>query len=254
MRHQKIRTLIGVVVATAFVAGLAGVGHAGQPRTEEGLVLISHARALVGGVTLGDAPGYPVTISRPGSYLLSSNLVVPNEDTTAILITANGVTLDLNGFAILGPGVAGAGLGVSGSDLTTVVNGAVAGMGSAGVVVGMNGRVERVLAVNNGSSGIMTGTGSIVSGNIARDNGLYGINAAPGSMVSGNTAVGNTGGGISAGAGNMVSGNTARGNFNFGLYLDDASVGYANNVITGVNTVSGGTDLGQNLCNSGSCP
>ena len=46
-----------------------------------------------------------MTISVAGSYRLSSNLTVPNENTTAIDVTsaANAVTVDLNGFAILGP-------------------------------------------------------------------------------------------------------------------------------------------------------
>jgi hypothetical protein len=72
----------------------------------DGVKLIDHAKALAGGVTPSDTPGYPVTISQPGSYRLSSNLTTgPNADTDAIEITTDTVWIDLNGFAILGPTV-----------------------------------------------------------------------------------------------------------------------------------------------------
>src|SRR5947199_6672479 len=71
----------------------------------DGVVLIDQNRALAGGVTPGDAPGFPVTISLAGSYRLSGNLTVPNANTTAISITSDNVTIDLNGFSIIGPTV-----------------------------------------------------------------------------------------------------------------------------------------------------
>ena len=75
------------------------------PRVEavDGVVLIDQNRALAGNVTPGDFPGFPVTISRPGSYRLSGNLEVTDPDITAIEITADHVTLDLNGLSIQGP-------------------------------------------------------------------------------------------------------------------------------------------------------
>ena len=64
------------------------------------VVLITQAKAMAGNVTPGDAPGFPVSITRPGSYRLSSNLRSPSA--VAIQIDADGVTLNLNGFAIIG--------------------------------------------------------------------------------------------------------------------------------------------------------
>ena len=69
----------------------------------DGQVAITQARAMAGGVTPGDAPGFPVSINLPGSYVLSSGLTVPDANTNAIVINADHVTVDLNGFAILGP-------------------------------------------------------------------------------------------------------------------------------------------------------
>src|SRR6266446_3470936 len=91
-------------LASALVwAGLCG--SLGNLYAVDGVVLIDQNRALAGGVTPGDTPGFPVTISLAGSYRLSGNLTVPNANTTAILITADNVTIDLNGFSIIGPTV-----------------------------------------------------------------------------------------------------------------------------------------------------
>ncbi len=71
----------------------------------DGVVLIDHYHAMVGNITPGDAPGFQVTISQSGSYRLTGDLSVPDGNTTAIQITADFVTLDLNGFSIIGPAV-----------------------------------------------------------------------------------------------------------------------------------------------------
>ena len=44
--------------------------------------------------------GFPVTISQPGSYVLTSDLVVPDANTTGVSIQTADVTLDMNGFSI----------------------------------------------------------------------------------------------------------------------------------------------------------
>ena len=68
----------------------------------DSVVLIDQASAIAGGVT-PDAPGFPVTLSQRGSYRLTSNLDIDDPNATAIEITADYVTLDLDGFAITGP-------------------------------------------------------------------------------------------------------------------------------------------------------
>src|SRR5688572_25403327 len=94
MRLTSLLIIIGIV--------LFGPGSA---LAVDGVILIDQNRALAGNVTPGDTPGFPVTISLPGSYRLSSNLTVSNMTTSAVLITTNDVTLDLNGFTIKGPNV-----------------------------------------------------------------------------------------------------------------------------------------------------
>src|SRR5262249_12265102 len=130
----------------------------------------------------GDTPGFPVTISQPGSYRLSGNLVVPDQQTTAVVVTADNVTLDLNGFSIVGPNVCtpspttctyrGAGVGVlAANDFSgpspanvRVKNGTVRGMGGHGVrLLGYETAVENVHAVMNGGPGIVATQGSVVN-------------------------------------------------------------------------------------------
>src|SRR5438067_8861679 len=94
--EDNMRTLFALTVFTAVALPLYAV---------DGVVLINQNAALAGNVTPGDTPGFPVTISLPGSYKLSSNLVVPDANTTAIEIVADDVKLDLNGFSIIGPTV-----------------------------------------------------------------------------------------------------------------------------------------------------
>ena len=63
----------------------------------DGVVLINDA-------TVKAAGGYPYRITQAGSYRLSGNLTV-DQQTTAIVIDHDNVTLDLNGFTIGGPNV-----------------------------------------------------------------------------------------------------------------------------------------------------
>ena len=103
--------------------------------------------------------GFPYVISEPGSYVLTGNLTVPDENTTAILVQADHVTVDLNGFAIIGPvqcaaedgsvscSPDGTGIGVdafeSDSVGTVVRNGTVRGMGFTGVTACPRSRLCR---------------------------------------------------------------------------------------------------------------
>src|SRR5258706_6236591 len=190
----------------------------------DGVVLIDQNRALAGGVTPGDAAGFPVTLSVAGSYRLSGNLTVPDANTTAIQVTADNVTIDLNGFSILGPVVcsggfgscnlSGTGHGVDGPRLNlTVVNGTIRGMGARGISA-FGGRfvyVEKVHATSHGDGGMFVGNDVVVTGNTASLNGGSGIVVVRGT-ISGNTAVNNGRFGISFLCPSSVVGNTAYSN------------------------------------------
>jgi len=213
-------------------AGLSGCLFA-----VDGVVLIDQNRALAGGVTPGDAAGFPVTLSLPGTYRLSGNLTVPDANTNGIEVKANNVVIDLNGFSILGPTVCpigstttsnngetivtacsptGTGVGVKAGDPYTisstgpvangqvgvhVINGTISGMGSHGVILGPGGRVENVSLQSNGGNGVLSGRGSIVRNNIGIGNGGIGFFVGNASIIQGNTATLNMGLGFEVGSG-----------------------------------------------------
>jgi hypothetical protein len=195
-------------------------------------VLLAPAPTRAGdGAKLLKQPGaFPIVISQSGSYRLKSNLVVPDANTTAIDVEASDVTIDLNGFAILGPYVCsgtpgncragGSGGGITGPGAVTparvtVRNGTVKGMGGTGISLGEQGIVEDVRAIGNSGNGILVlGEGKIV-GSIAIGNSGYGITTGGGRIVTGNIANGNSAG-INSGD-DVVSGNTANRNYFSGI-------------------------------------
>jgi hypothetical protein len=197
-------------VQTPWLATLAILTAIAMPSyAVDGIVLINQNAALAGNVTPGDAPGFPVTITVSGSYKLSSNLTVPDADTTAIQINADDVTVDLNGFSISGKTICvgfpvtscnptGPGLGITSQNTNvTVLNGTVRGMGGVGIsLLGGHSRIERVQAIGNGSSGLVanplfpTFTGdSIITSCIATQNGSLGIGV--GGLGANNVSNGN---------------------------------------------------------------
>lgn len=68
----------------------------------EHVTTIDQIAALAGDVSPGDAPGFPVTLSRSGHYRLTGDLVVPAH-INGIVVGASGVTLDLGGHTVGGP-------------------------------------------------------------------------------------------------------------------------------------------------------
>ena len=69
----------------------------------EGVLEINQTCAVQTGCFAGDAAGLPVTITASGSYRLTSNLAVLNENTDGIQVGADDVSIDLNGLAIQVP-------------------------------------------------------------------------------------------------------------------------------------------------------
>ena len=72
-------------------------------------VVITQAKAIAGGVTPGDAAGFPVTLSRKGSYRLQSNLNPP-AGKDGIQIKSHDLTIDFNGFVMDGVQLARTGI------------------------------------------------------------------------------------------------------------------------------------------------
>lgn len=81
-----------VLASLVFIVAASATAHA--------QVAIDSSAVAAGGITAGDTAGYPATISTSGSFKLIGNLTLLSTVTDAIDITANDVTLDLNGFTV----------------------------------------------------------------------------------------------------------------------------------------------------------
>jgi len=157
-----------------FLAGLTAlVLGTSSAVASDGVIEINQACADAGGCDESDAPGLPVTLSGPGSYLLTSDL---NHDpvlhgSASIISVGSDVTLDLNGFTLRStstcqPGNcdAAAVQGVSGpfTERVTVKNGRVVGVSANCIWLGDRARVERVTLAHCALNGILVGADSVV--------------------------------------------------------------------------------------------
>lgn len=223
----------------------------------DGVLEISE-HCVAEGCFSGDAPGYPVEIANPGSYKLTTDLVRDSSNLTAhhILITADRVTLDLNGFSIVGPVTcsvagdivtscastgAGAGVFASSRRYTTVRNGSIVGTAGCGIEVenSKQTRIEGITIRNSGD------TEAALQASSSWD--LRVIDSA---------FIENLGTGVASHCSGMVSGSVFRGNKNRGLEtsLSCTNFGFVNSVfsLNGIGNVgSGATDMGNNFCLGG---
>ena len=133
----------------------------------------------------------PHTISEPGSYRLTSDIrdCIPCDDlpTDGIIIAASDVTLDLNGFAVVGaPDNSLSGIVVlPGQSNVTIRNGVVRDWGDNGIdAAGRNCQVENVRVSGNRGTGVLVGPGGTVRSTTVSDNDGQGIIVAPGSLVT----------------------------------------------------------------------
>jgi len=235
---------VGVVLVSIV---LAGPVHAAA-----GALEINQTCAIQSGCFANDAPGFPVTISTSGSYRLTSNLVVPDENTSAIAVGdafVRDFAIDLAGFEISGPVVCSfhpnecshppsAGSGVEAlafsNSAITVRNGTIRGMGGHGVRLGDAAEVAGLTVSSNGANGIQVETGARVSNSTASRNGMTGITAGNGSLVIETTVFRNRREGVLVATGASVTGNVV----------------YQNG-LTGIRTLSGSSVQGNTVQGNG---
>jgi hypothetical protein len=230
-----------------------------------GEVIISQAAVNAGNITPGDTPGFPVTISVPGSYRLTSNLTVT---TTAngIEVRANEVTIDMGGFTLAGSGVGRNGI-ASFNRSMKVEHGTVRGFTNDGVrsiaqfltvsdmVITANGRNGVFADFSGGIDAGAVSFARVVDSNVSANNG-YGVSCGrhchvEGSMVSSNVLVGIYFAGRSA----MALGNSVTDNGGHGILF--GSFGGAGNNTVAANlgfSISGNyLPMQPNACSPG-CP
>lgn len=194
---------------------------------------IDQSKALAGGITRDDTPGFPITLNQAGHYKLMGNLVVPS-GVNAIDIAADDVTLDLNGFRILG----------AGSCVRNTSNFGVVCSGHGGAIgINVQGDFTYTSIIRNGTVRGF-GTGVAMAGGLAEDlivkfndKGLHlrALEHVP-VRASGITAFMNTYG-IRMEAAGLVERSVAAGN-NFGVAsIDTFQVGTAKDVVAHMNQI-----------------
>ena len=166
----------------------------------DGVLEINQTCAVNTGCFSGDSAGLPVTITGAAgrSYRLTTDLTVADENTDGIQVSANDVSIDLNGFAIVGPvtcsgspltcsHASGTGSGIERTTLTvrgtSVKNGSIKGMGNYGVRLGDQAEVMNLRVAWNRSAGILVNSDSMITGNTTHENG-YGISTSSSSTIS----------------------------------------------------------------------
>ncbi|MCH7866858.1 MAG: right-handed parallel beta-helix repeat-containing protein [Myxococcales bacterium] len=192
----------------------------------DGVIEINQAKALAGGVTPSDTPGFPVTIDQAGSYRLTGNLMVSNANESGIELTSgfSPVTLDLNGFEVVGPtsctGIGsaisctplGSGVGIEGlpgrGNFAKIRNGTVRGFPDGGVAVSAWSELDGLLVTSNGQTGIKVDGGSQVRNCQSIRNGGAGLDGGPANVLTHNVIFENGSTGISPETSSLIAFNT----------------------------------------------
>ena len=195
--------VLGIVLCCALATTVFAV---------DGVIELNHRRALTGGP--GDAPGYPIILTTPGSYVLTGELTPPDENTTGIEVHGEGTTIDLNGFAIRGPascsgaGAAlacvpvgtGAGIQIAASDVT-ILDGVITGVGGSGIAGGAYSNLRMAdlrivdnagfLATNGGGIDLRDADGVTVERCLVSNNSAKGVWLGAGARIVDSRILGN---------------------------------------------------------------
>ena len=258
--RRYVRTLAMLLTVTFLTTAVYAV---------DGVILIDQNKALAGGVTPGDAPGYPIQITKGGSYKLSGDLTVADLTTTGFSLETNQpVTIDFNGFSLSGPNAGqtqpcqavtpGKGVWSPHSAIRTAWRSRAAPSRAWDATGSCSSASPTTCTTCGSATTARTGiqvTGVILNNSIS-NNGGEGISTFN-AVITGNEITDNEKEGIVSFAG-TVSNNTISQNTDEGLFVPGSggnpgtSVGYSNNSFRGNNgggaQVFGGIQLGSNIC------
>ena len=245
MRRTTIAAIPVLALAAALIAGPLDPPAGPVAPTYKTLTEVEPRIAINAANTPGDADSI-FKITQPGSYYLTGSITGVSGK-RGIEIAAGGVTVDLNGFDLVGPGIAGVGATVSNLNNIAVRNGSIRGWG-VGVDLynssATNCQVSNVQASINQFHGIGVGNSSTVVNCTATNNAGFGIKTLNVGVVTACVSS-NNGGGIVTGTSATISGCTTDGNVTTGIETGDGSsvAGCisSNNATEGVRLTTGST-------------
>jgi parallel beta-helix repeat protein len=225
-RIMPCSTLVGgLAIAAAIVVAGPLDPPAGPVAPSYKTLSEVEPRIPINAQTCPGGSAYTYGVLSPGSYYLTGNLA--GEPGKSVIRVGDNVTIDLNGFAIIGG--AGSLVGIDGrvsdAEEVTIRNGVVRSCGGAGIE--MDGEsygwvVENVHAVANGGAGIALARHSIVRNCRAIGNMGTGFQAQWGSLVESSTADANDVG-FFAGNASTVTGCSAISNRTDGFTITGGS-------------------------------
>ncbi len=176
-------TVIGVFATRAYGGPLDPPGTpAPTPGGIDGRIPIDHL---------------PFEIAEPGSYVVTRDLLSAGGN--GITVSADDVTIDLNGFTLAGTGQVtfGGGFGIAAAERSnlTVVNGVIRGwnrgIDNPSITGGKTGLFRHLLITSNGF-GVLPAPGSRFDGNIVRDSAYNGVESTGRTTIMNSTFVDNS--------------------------------------------------------------
>lgn len=258
--HRVSRGVVGCMLGAAAVV-IAIAGPLNPPSgavssTYKTLTEVEPRIAIDATNTPGDADS-AFKITQPGSYYLTGK-VTGASGKHGIEITANNVTIDLNGFTMTGATGSLDGIAATAGVLNTaILNGTISGWGDEGIDLYTSTcrstRVQGVLVSSNLGDGITVCYQSVVRDCIAYLNGGSGIFALADTVVEDCVAKSNTVDGIVVSALGVVSRCESRDNGGNGIrssgngYASVVDCVAADNTAAGIK-VGSGTLVARNNC------
>jgi hypothetical protein len=254
-RSPRLRSIL--LVASIAIA-------ASSAQAADGQTVITHAKAMAGNVTPGDAAGYPVTLSTSGSYILGGELS-PGPSLDAIVAASSDITIDLNGFKISGGPAGGNNNARHGilaqGDRLTVKNGTITGFEKNAIHAPNRAYlVVEHMRILNSNFGIYNVDGPMarIQNSTVAANVIVGIVCGASCHVESSVMANNTrGAGVYLVSGTVL-GNTIASNGE-GIFINQGRLGFGNNTLinngTTIATFGGGTasPLHPNVCVPGPC-
>lgn len=186
---------------------------------------MADGRTEINQVTIDAAGGFPFSLSAPGSYVLTGDLVVASDVAGFQLTGAGPLAIDFNGFSLTGATtcdsrgcVAGIWSGIRGGAgiSATVHDGTIQGFSGPCLTLGSHAEVRNMSVRSCGQDGVRVTSGLVVENRVA-DTGRRGLDLGAGAAF----------------AHNVIS------DFN--------------RLVGGWDAVEGGRATGGNVCSDGSC-
>jgi hypothetical protein len=218
-----------------------------------GLVFAAPTKSLVP----GPITSLPATITVPGYYYLTGNLMSSNTSSDGIVISTTDVTIDLMGFSILGPSgspnLAIVGINSTGEGNIEVRNGTLEGWGTGfkgviscralnlrvkdckhGILIELNGLVKDCFCYGYGNGSGILNINGVTTGNVVVffSVGISGV----GTTISNNMVQNCTGNGIVGNSATII-GNTVTVQPNY----EAGGISTGDVCLVTQNTVSGGS-------------